>query len=106
MNPADWKLVRHPPTTNRSLQAHDAADTLVLAELGSTSLDRVMVVNDGFGGLSIPLVGAGAEVVAWGDSVLAEAAVARNLAQQRIGRATPFSSWPPLHVPPDDSMPC
>ncbi len=84
MNPADWKLVRHPPTTNRSLQAHDAADALALAEVGATSLGRVIVVNDGFGALSIPLVGVGAEVVAWGDSVLAEEAITRNLANNGL----------------------
>ncbi len=84
MNPADWTLVRHPPTGNRSLQAHDAADALALAEPAAQAPGRVLVVNDAFGGLSIPLVGAGAEVVAWGDSVLAEQAIARNLARNGL----------------------
>lgn len=79
MNPADWNLVRHPPTSNRSLQAHDAADGLALAASDSAAGGRVLVVNDAFGGLTVPLVGSGAEVVAWGDSVLSERAISDNL---------------------------
>ncbi len=80
MNPADWDLLRHPPTKNRSLQAFDAADQLALAEITDPSA-RVLVVNDSFGGLTVPLVAAGADTVMWSDSVLAERAVAENLAR-------------------------
>lgn len=83
MNPAEWDLVRHPPTKNRSLRAFDAADQLVLSEIGD-SPGRVLVVNDSFGGIVVPLVAAGAEVVVWSDSVLAEAAIAGNLTRNSL----------------------
>lgn len=84
MNPADWDLIRHPPTKNRSLRAFDAADQLALAEVGAPP-ERVLVVNDGFGGLVVPLVAAGSDVIVWSDSVLAETAIAANLERNSLG---------------------
>lgn len=80
LTPVDWQLDRHPPTRDRSLRAFDAADVLALARLDSVVLPhRALVVNDGFGALAVPLVGAGVEVTVWTDSVLAEVAIRANL---------------------------
>ena len=83
MNPADWDLVRHPPTKNRSLRAFDAADQLALAEIGELP-GRVLVVNDSFGGVVVPLVAAGVDVTVWSDSVLTETAIAANLERNAL----------------------
>lgn len=87
LTPADWHLARHPPTRDRSLRAFDAADVLALGELDPTDLpDHVLVVNDGFGALTVPLVGAGAAVTVWTDSVLAETAIRANLSAAGLSR--------------------
>lgn len=80
-DPADWVLERYPSTKDRSLRAFDAADQLTLAELadGKVEGSSVLVVNDSFGGLAVPLVAAGASVTVWTDSVLSSIGIARNL---------------------------
>lgn len=81
LDPASWHLQRYPKSKDRSLRAFDAADQLALAEV-SARVDRgvrVLAVNDGFGGLAVPLAAAGAEVVVWTDSVLAGKAIGNNL---------------------------
>lgn len=83
MTPEDWKLTRHPPTRDRSLRAFDAADVLALAALDPAARN-VAVVNDGFGGLTVPLVAAGASVTVWTDSVLAQQAVEKNLRRNQL----------------------
>lgn len=81
-SPADWDLTRHPPTRDRSLRAFDAADALAIAELDPAALPgRMLVVNDGFGALTVPLVAAGIAVTVWTDSVVAETAIRQNLAR-------------------------
>jgi len=94
LTPDDWELVRYPATSDRSLQALDAADRLALAELGAAEQfgrdggskhRRVLVVNEAFGALTIPLVAAGAEVTVWADSVHVQTAVERNLERNELG---------------------
>lgn len=82
LDPADWVLRRYPPTSDRSLRAFDAADQLALSHIASAIEPgiRVVVVNDAFGGLAVPLTAAGALVTLWTDSALAMRAVADNLA--------------------------
>jgi 23S rRNA (guanine1835-N2)-methyltransferase len=100
LTPADRDLARHPPTRDRSLRAFDAADVLALAELDPAHVPaRVLVVNDGFGALTVPLVDAGSEVTVWTDSVLAETAIRSNVAAagltaDRITFASSVSSTP------------
>jgi len=97
-DPLVWELRRYPPTKDRSLRAFDAADQLVLGEVGAdlTSGDRVLVVNDSFGGLAVPLAGAGAEVTVWTDSVLSEMAIRQNLRSNVLTEAVmvPSTSLP------------
>ena len=62
------------------MRAHDAADALALAELDSSALATpILVVNDAFGGLTLPLAAVADSVDVWTDSVLAETAIGRNL---------------------------
>lgn len=93
-DPADWSLRRHPPTKDRSLRAFDAADQLALAEVVDRCAEatRVLVVNDSFGGVTVPLVAAGREVVTWNDSVLAERAIAQNLVDNGLAPAAAVPS--------------
>jgi len=80
LDPHTWDLRRYPPTKDRSLRAFDAADQLALTEVApSLGSGRVLVVNDSFGGLAVPLSAAGADVTVWTDSVLSEIAVRQNL---------------------------
>lgn len=97
-DPDAWTLHRYPPTSDRSLRAFDAADQLALAEAAPlvASGVRVLVMNDSFGGLSIPLVAAGADVTIWTDSVLAEIAVRENLTTNTLA---------PVDVVPSTSIP-
>lgn len=96
-DPAEWRLHRHPTTRDRSLRAFDAADQLALGEIAALARpgSRALVVNDGFGGLAVPLVAAGCEVVSWGDSVLAETALARNLEENGLGPVPTVPSTEP-----------
>lgn len=98
LDPNDWQLSRHPPTKDQSLRAFDAADQLVLAEVARTVEPglRVLVVNDSFGGLAVPLAATGADVTVWTDSVLVEAGVAKNL---HVNGIAPVSFVPSTQVP-------
>ena len=54
-----YRLQRYPVRKKQSLRAWDAADEYVLAHLEENNLLHkditLLIVNDGFGGLSIPL---------------------------------------------------
>lgn len=80
-------LERRPQAKSDGLLPWDAADDLLLSELHTTAPERpVLVVNDQFGALTLPLLRAGHEVTVFGDSRLAELAIAENA--QRSGLST------------------
>ncbi|MCX2688890.1 methyltransferase [Pseudomonas sp. DCB_AW] len=89
---AELDLIRQPDQANDPLQAFDAADEYLLAQLHEQAPDancRVLVLNDSFGALAASLAGQLA-VVSSGDSHLAHLALEKNLA--RNGK--PFDSVP------------
>lgn len=76
-------LIRQPEQPNEPLQAFDAADEYLLAQLHAQGLPadaRVLVLNDGFGALAASLA-PHAMVTSSGDSHLAHLAVQKNLAR-------------------------
>jgi len=71
--------LRRPHTPESSpLRAWSAADQLLLDELASGGLGRLLIVNDEFGALTVAL--APHQPVVWSDSVLSRSAIAANLA--------------------------
>ena len=77
-------LVRQPEQPNEPLQAFDAADEYLLAQLHEQGLptgSRVLVLNDSFGALACALA-QHVQVTSSGDSHLARLALEKNL--QRI----------------------
>ena len=82
-------LVRQPEQPNEPLQAFDAADEYLLAQLHEEGLapdSRVLILNDGFGALAASLA-PHAQVTSWGDSHLAHLALAKNLARNQLSAA-------------------
>lgn len=78
-------LIRQPEQPNEPLQAFDAADEYLLAQLherGLSANSRVLVLNDSFGALACSLA-QHAQVTSSGDSHLAQLALVKNL--QRNG---------------------
>ena len=77
-------LRRHPPTKNSSLRAWDAADEYLLTHLSGSGVAgaRWLLVNDGFGALSVPLADRRPTVVS--DSILAIKAIEMNLARNQV----------------------
>ncbi len=76
-------LIRQPEQPNEPLQAFDAADEYLLAQLHAQGLPadaRVLVLNDGFGALAASLA-PHAMVTSSGDSHLAHLAMQKNLAR-------------------------
>jgi 16S rRNA (guanine1207-N2)-methyltransferase len=55
----DYRLRRYPVIKKETLRAWDAADEYVLRHLDENKLlhekSSILILNDGFGGLSIPL---------------------------------------------------
>ncbi|KWW18409.1 methyltransferase [Pseudomonas putida] len=89
---AELDLIRQPEQANDPLQAFDAADEYLLAQLHAQAPDancRVLVLNDSFGALAASLAGR-LQVVSSGDSHLAHLALEKNLARNGL----PFDSVP------------
>ncbi|WP_019339684.1 methyltransferase [Stutzerimonas stutzeri] len=88
-------LVRQPEQPNEPLQAFDAADEYLLAqlhELGLPARSRVLVLNDSFGALACALA-QHVQVTSSGDSHLAQLALEKNL--QRNARANDAVTFVP-----------
>ncbi|RAM73581.1 50S rRNA methyltransferase [Pseudomonas putida] len=89
---AELDLIRQPEQANDPLQAFDAADEYLLAQLHEQAPEadcRVLVLNDSFGALAASLAGK-LQVVSSGDSHLAHLALEKNLARNGL----PFDSVP------------
>ncbi|MEG0247514.1 MAG: methyltransferase [Pseudomonas sp.] len=89
---AELDLIRQPDQANDPLQAFDAADEYLLAQLHEQAPDarcRVLVLNDSFGALAASLAEQ-LNVVSSGDSHLAHMALEKNLARNGM----PFDSVP------------
>ncbi|WP_417788457.1 methyltransferase [Stutzerimonas xanthomarina] len=86
-------LVRQPEQPNEPLQAFDAADEYLLAQLheqGLPASTRVLILNDSFGALTCALA-AQAQVTSSGDSHLAHVALEKNLQRNALpGDAVAF----------------
>ena len=83
---ASLDLSRQPEQPNEPLQAFDAADEYLLAELHAQALSagaRVLVLNDSFGALACSLAGH-CRVTSSGDSHLAHLALQKNLARNGL----------------------
>jgi 23S rRNA (guanine1835-N2)-methyltransferase len=79
-------LVRQPEQPNEPLQAFDAADEYLLAQLHEQGLpagSRVLVLNDSFGALTCSLA-QHAQVTSSGDSHLAHLALEKNLQRNEL----------------------
>jgi len=88
-------LVRQPEQPNEPLQAFDAADEYLLAQIHEQGLptgSRVLVLNDSFGALACSLA-QHAQVTSSGDSHLAHLALEKNL--QRNGLSSDAVSFVP-----------
>lgn len=85
-----FELKRRPARHHPSLQAWDAADRRILAELtGAADSVSQLIVNDAFGALSIPL--AKFQVINWGDSAVSALAIAENLHRNQLPQI-PFAT--------------
>ncbi|MEQ9462982.1 MAG: methyltransferase [Haliea sp.] len=74
-----FQLQRYPARKQELLRAWSGADALLLETLATAPLpDSVLVINDDFGALSLPLASAGAACTLWTDSALALQAVRDN----------------------------
>lgn len=96
-----FALERRPPAAGRPLQAWDAADEYLLAELArrvaahAELQGRTLVVNDAFGALAVALHAM--EPYSWGDSCTAHLAAAENYARNALpNRSIPI----PATLPP------
>ena len=77
-----FSLDRYPDTGNRSLQAWDGGDLLILDHLSQLTVPahgRILIINDSFGALSCALASAKPDY--YNDSLLAQIALERNLKQ-------------------------
>lgn len=93
-------LIRQPEQPNEPLQAFDAADEYLLAQLHERGLSagtRVLVLNDSFGALACSLA-QHAQVTSSGDSHLAQLALVKNL--QRNGLASEAVTFVPASEVP------
>ncbi len=89
-------LSRYPSRPDDQLQASDAADAYLLAELHELGLPdnaAVLVVNDAFGALVTPIASA-FRVTALNDSYLSRLAVQQNLAANSLPDSVQFVSDP------------
>ncbi|WP_060515380.1 MULTISPECIES: methyltransferase [Pseudomonas] len=83
---AELDLIRQPEQANDPLQAFDAADEYLLAQLHEQAPDancRVLVLNDSFGALAVSLAGR-LQVVSSGDSHLAHLGLEKNLTRNGL----------------------
>lgn len=79
-------LIRQPEQPNEPLQAFDAADEYLLAQLheqGLPASTRVLILNDSFGALACALAEQ-AQVTSSGDSHLAHVALEKNLQRNAL----------------------
>lgn len=79
-------LIRQPEQPNEPLQAFDAADEYLLAQLheqGLPASTRVLILNDSFGALACSLA-TQAQVTSSGDSHLAHVALEKNLQRNAL----------------------
>jgi len=93
-------LIRQPEQPNEPLQAFDAADEYLLAQLheqGLAATTRVLILNDSFGALACSLAKQ-AQVTSSGDSHLAHLALEKNL-QRNATPADAVSFVPASEVP-------
>jgi 16S rRNA G1207 methylase RsmC len=77
-----FALQRRPPTPNQPLQAWDATDEYLLAQFAKSrpAPASVLVINDLFGALAIPLSANNYAIYSWSDSSNAHLALAENCA--------------------------
>jgi len=80
-------LHRYPvQQQNRSLQAWDSADELILNHLAQEHIiktdSKIVVINDNFGALTVPL--SMCEISCWSDSYVAELAIRQNLLENDL----------------------
>lgn len=82
----DFQLRRYPARRQETLQAWNAADSLLLEALHSLEIvgARVLVVNDEHGALCVPLRTARGPTPLWTDSALAAIALEQNLKRNPI----------------------
>ena len=83
-------LIRQPEQPNEPLQAFDAADEYLLAQLheqGLAATTRVLILNDSFGALACSLADQ-AQVTSSGDSHLAHLALEKNLQRNALAGDT------------------
>lgn len=74
-----FQLQRYPARKQELLRAWCGADLLLLETVAAAPLPgSVLVVNDDFGALCLPLAAAGADCTLWTDSALTAQAVAEN----------------------------
>lgn len=94
-----FELVRRPQRHDKSLQAWDAADGLLLATLKSLKPDSatVLVINDQFGALTLPL--SRAQVCSWSDSRTAHMALIDNIERNPLISPTPPELLPGTNLP-------
>ncbi len=82
----EFHLSRYPEDKNDPLRAWDAADEYVLnylsGQFNSEKVLNVLIVNDGFGALSVAL--AHHTVTAWTDSFLSENSIKSNLLNNKL----------------------
>ncbi|MDO8862353.1 class I SAM-dependent methyltransferase [Haliea sp. E1-2-M8] len=92
-----FQLRRYPMRKQELLRAWCGADMLLLETLAGASLQEpVLVVNDDYGALSLPLAAAGTACTLWTDSALAAQALADNAcANKTPAPALVWSTDPP-----------
>ena len=78
----EFRLSRYPATRDRSLRAWDAADEYLLSHVDDAADGQILIVNDSFGALTVPL--ADRRPTTWSDSFLSIEAIRRNLASAGI----------------------
>ena len=83
----DLTLLRHPIRARDTLRAWDAADEYLLSHLAETdvNLDRLLIVNDGYGALALSLAYAQPTVVS--DSFVGRQSTVKNAALNDIDLA-------------------
>ncbi len=81
-----FTLRRSAHETDPSLRAWDAADEYLLDHLHAEAItgDGWLVVNDGFGALTVALTAAGRRVVSWSDSAVDHTAAIDNLTRNGL----------------------
>ncbi|MBB6481658.1 methyltransferase [Spirochaeta isovalerica] len=94
-------LSRGPEERNRSLQAWNSADQYMLEKMsedGTEEGSHLLIVNDSFGALTVPLTGK-FKVYCWNDSFCAEKHIRRNLRENGIDENTVVFLSPEDHLP-------